>query len=75
MLKHQPVLKARTELVKGLEGNPLLSLRYLERKRRDEFSPTTDAFIIRKDTTELDELRKAILQSLALFRITDTNQS
>jgi hypothetical protein len=38
-LKQNPVLKARTELVKGLEGNPELALKYLERKRRDEFSP------------------------------------
>lgn len=38
-LRLQPILKARMELVRGLGGNPELSLKYLERKRRDEFSP------------------------------------
>ena len=33
-----PVFKARQELIKGLEGNPELCLKYLERKKADEFS-------------------------------------
>lgn len=37
-LKKNPILKARQELVKGLEGNPELSLKYLERKLKSEFS-------------------------------------
>lgn len=37
-LRLSPVLKARKALVEGLENNPNLALRYLERKRRDEFS-------------------------------------
>lgn len=37
-LKQTPILKARQELVKGLDGNPELSLRYLERKLKNEFS-------------------------------------
>jgi len=38
-LRLKPVLRARMELVHGLEGNPELSLKYLERKRKEEFSP------------------------------------
>lgn len=38
-LRTTPILRARMELVRGLEGNPELSLKYLERKCRDEFSP------------------------------------
>jgi hypothetical protein len=37
--KETPTLTARNELVKGLKGNPELSLKYLERKRRKEFGP------------------------------------
>jgi hypothetical protein len=32
-------LKARQEVIKGLDGDPDFSLRYLERKRKDEFAP------------------------------------
>jgi hypothetical protein len=41
-LKESPILKARTELVKGLEGNPELALKFLERKKRDEFALKTE---------------------------------
>lgn len=39
LLRQTPVLKARTALVEALEKDPELSLKYLERKRKDEFSP------------------------------------
>lgn len=41
-LLEKPILKARQEVVKGLEGNPEFSLKYLERKRKDEFSTKQD---------------------------------
>jgi hypothetical protein len=37
-LKNKTILKARQEVVKGLENNPEFSLKYLERKRRNEFA-------------------------------------
>jgi len=37
-LKQRPILKARQEVVKGLSDNPEFSLKYLERKRKKEFS-------------------------------------
>lgn len=37
-LRNKPVLKARQEVVKGLNNNPEFSLKYLERKRKAEFS-------------------------------------
>jgi len=40
--KKSPTLKARRELVSGLKDNPELSLKYLERKVKDEFSPRTN---------------------------------
>ena len=39
-LLNQPILKARQEVVKGLEGNPEFSLKYLERKLSKEFAPS-----------------------------------
>ena len=41
-LRNKPVLKARQEVVKGLDGNPEFSLKYLERKKKQEFSPRTE---------------------------------
>ena len=37
-LRNNPVLKARTAVVNGLKGNPEFSLKYLERKKKLEFS-------------------------------------
>jgi hypothetical protein len=37
-LKNRPILKARQEVVKGLEDNPEFALKYLERKLPGEFS-------------------------------------
>ena len=41
-LKNKPILKARQEVVRGLEKNPHFSLKYLERKKKDEFSLRTE---------------------------------
>jgi hypothetical protein len=41
-LKNKPVLLARQELIKWLKDNPELALKYLERKRKDEFSTKTE---------------------------------
>lgn len=38
LLKETPVLKARASVVKGLQGSPELALKFLERKKKDEFS-------------------------------------
>ncbi len=37
LLRQTPILKARIELLKGLAGNPMLALKFLEHKKRDEF--------------------------------------
>jgi hypothetical protein len=42
VLKNNPVLKARTEVVNGFKGNPDLALKFLERKKKDEFSLRTE---------------------------------
>lgn len=36
-LKERPVLLARQSVVKGLEADPALALKYLERRKKDEF--------------------------------------
>jgi len=41
-LRNKPVLLARQELIKWLKDNPELALKYLERKRKDEFSTKTE---------------------------------
>lgn len=41
-LKQKPILKARQEVVKGLDNNPEFSLKFMERKKKDEFSIRTE---------------------------------
>lgn len=43
LLKENPVLLARSEVLKGMKDNPELSLKYLERKKKDEFSLRTES--------------------------------
>lgn len=38
LLKERPILLARQSVIRGLENDPHLSLKYLERKRRKEFA-------------------------------------
>ena len=48
-LRNNPVLLARQELVKGLVDNPELALKYLERKRKDEFSTKQETWFTDKE--------------------------
>lgn len=41
-LQNEPILRARESLNKGVLDNPELALRYLERKKKDEFSLKID---------------------------------
>lgn len=59
-LKNKPFLIARTEILKGMRGNPELALKYMERKKKDEFSTKQDVehsgdlkLVIGKDDAEL----------------------
>lgn len=47
-LRNKPVLKARQEVIKGLTDNPEFSLKYLERKRKNEFSTRVENDITTK---------------------------
>ena len=48
-LRNKPNLKARQEIIKGLDGNPEFSLKYLERKLSDEFTIKTKTELTGKD--------------------------
>jgi hypothetical protein len=50
-LKQTPILKARTEVIKGMKGNPNLALKYLERKLPQEFQPAVIANIDARSST------------------------
>ena len=47
-LRNKPVLMARQEVVKSFKWNPELALKYLERKRKNEFSTKQE---VKQDTT------------------------
>lgn len=38
LLKETPIMKAKKSVVDNLENDPVLALKYLERKKKDEFS-------------------------------------
>lgn len=44
-LKAKPILKALNTLNRGLQENPELALKYLERKRKDEYSTQTETVV------------------------------
>jgi hypothetical protein len=61
-LKETPILRARRTLVGGLEKDPDLSLKYLERKRKDEFSTkqTIEHGADKESISELTEFFRSI---------------
>ena len=61
-LKERPTMKARSEVVKGLENNPEFSLKYLERKRRKEFAIRSEVDMAAEVTTTLTDEDKALLK-------------
>ena len=42
-LKESPIFKARKSVVDAMPNDPELSLKYLERKKKDEFSPRSES--------------------------------
>lgn len=52
-LRQRPILKARMVVVRGLESNPELAFKFLERKRKEEFGPKYE---IKAETTEVTRL-------------------
>lgn len=41
-LKEKPILLARQSVIKGMRGSPELALKFLERRKKDEFSIKTE---------------------------------
>lgn len=56
LLKQRPILKARQEVVSGLDSNPFFALKFLERKKKDEFSLRNESKIEIESTFSLGEL-------------------
>jgi hypothetical protein len=52
-LKETTIIKARNSVLRGIEDNPELALKYLERKRKAEFSTRTEEIV--QITTTIDE--------------------
>jgi len=61
-LKETPILRARRTVVNALEKDSDMAMRYLERKRKDEFSPRTNVSLgADKDSiSELTEFFRAM---------------
>jgi hypothetical protein len=62
-LRQKPVLKARQTVIKSLDEDPDMAMRYLERKRKDEFS-TKQEIGIHKDK----EIEKALDDAAAILK-------
>ena|SRR3990167_576980 len=63
-LRQKPVLKARSSVIRNLD-DPDLALRYLERKKKDEFSTKQEIGIYKEEKIEkqLDDAQRAIEQA------------
>ncbi|MFA5729687.1 MAG: hypothetical protein WC938_00445 [Candidatus Paceibacterota bacterium] len=64
LLKQRPILLARQEVINGLKGNPELALKYLERRKKDEFGLRHEIVA----TEEVDILRLSYEQRLKRLR-------
>lgn len=78
-LKENPTLKARAEVVSGIEGNPEFALKYLAKKKRDEFGDRLDITTDGKAISNTINLGVFTLEELKQFErltqkatITDT---
>ena len=45
LLKQKPILLARTEVVKGIEGDKEFALKFLERRKKSEFAPHSTSIV------------------------------
>jgi len=59
-LKQKPILKARQEVVKGLDNNPEFALKYLERKRKKEFGTRIDTNLTTDKPIEIKIIEETI---------------
>lgn len=57
-LKQTPFLTARKTIVENLERDPEFALKYMERKKRKEFSPSATIKVV-DDAVTLDDDQKA----------------
>ncbi len=48
-LREHPVIKARMEVIKSFAKRPELAMKYLERKKRDEFGEKVDVTVTGED--------------------------
>ncbi len=60
-LKENPILVARTSVISGLNNDPDLALRFLERRKKDEFSTKTEAETKTEIVHKLDDTDREII--------------
>ena len=66
-LKQQPFLIARKTIVQNLANDPEFALKYMERKKRAEFSPSAKLTI--DDTRKLDDENKDVVGNALMEHI------
>lgn len=80
-LRNNPVLLARRSVIEGL-GDPELALKYLERKRRNEFSTRTETDNTTKvdmsgslETTKTEDIVEEVLTKLKDKKLNEQGKS
>lgn len=69
LLKETPILQARKALIEGFKKHPSLALKYLERRRKDEFSLNSFALPNNSDGRLSPEQKQRIKEVLELEEI------
>lgn len=64
VLKNNPFYIARRSVVNGMETNPELAIKYLERKKKDEFSLRSEITGKNGDPIEVKEIKEATDEDL-----------
>ena len=70
LLKQMPILKARSAVVNALEDNTELALKFLERRKKDEFNPRlTDA-----DSNNNEGILRHLAEAALKYKETELQQ-
>lgn len=67
-LRESPILIARESVIKGIKTDPDLALKFLERRKKDEFSTKTETDL------RVKELPKPIMDVTDAIRADNSNQ-
>ena len=62
LLRQKPILRAREEVVKGIESSPEFAFKFLERKKKDEFGKESDMHLQLTEECQACKSREEVIR-------------